>query len=613
MRSDLADTSAAPSGAIPTSAGLELKIFGPALERLRVEFDYSGQITSHDLRQNGDFWEIAVPELPQRVLYRLVGRHRGREYLIFDPYADGIVDHPWNQRGDEAGWCRKISHDFDWGDDQHPNHPWERTLVYEAHVRGFTMNAGTVSAPGTFRALREKLRYIADLGITTLELLPIFHFEECDNPRYNPDTGEPLLNYWGYQPLSFFALKGSYASSLDPQTAADEFRALVREAHQLNLEVILDVVFNHTGETDSVDRLPGWLYLSPETFYQCNEAGLVNATGCGNTLNVNNPFVCELALSSLRHWVEHFHVDGFRYDLGGAFYRDERGHPLFRSEFVDRIFSDSVLQHRKHIFEPWDASGHNVSEHLPSEAKRWDDDLRDALRRFVNSHEQNCGQLAYLLTQPRNDCINFLTAHDGFTLRDCLSFAEKRNWANGEGNCDGVDFNHSSNWGHDGDPAPGDVEKMRLRQAKNLLALLLLAPGTPMILSGDECFNTQFGNNNAYCVDSPVSWFDWENPLRYGALLQFTRQMIRLRGVLQEETSLAWEAASSEDRVLRLRTSHGLHVTANLGDHPVPRHLGEDTYSVLSTAAADGEEFVRSLVRPDSVPAYCVEICQTNS
>ena len=465
-------------------------------------------------------------------------------------------------------------------------------------------------APGTFRGLTERLGYLADLGVTTVELLPVFYFDECGNPRLHPDSGARLLNYWGYQPLSFFALKGAYASNLDPQKAADEFRDFVAAAHQLRIEVILDVVFNHTGEIDSKARLPGWLKLAPETFYQTNEVGLVNATGCGNTLNINDPFTCDLAIKALRHWVERYHVDGFRYDLAGAFYREGDGHPALHSTFVNRLFSDSVLGKRKHIFEPWDAVGNNVSDSLPAEARQWTDDLRDSLRRFANGHEANSGEVAALFCQARERCINFITAHDGFTLRDCLSYTEKRNQANGEDNTDGVDFNHSCNHGVEGDPAPPSVEELRLRQARNLLSLLLLAPGTPMILSGDECFHSQGGNNNGYCLDNPTGWFNWDDPRRYAALLQFTRQMIQLRSVLQRPEALRWVAEESESGVLRLHNSQGLQLIANFSDAPVARRIKPESHWLLSTAAAEGEEFTRRLVEDNPVPARAVELCQ---
>lgn len=611
MKTKVADGRSGPLGASLTFAGIRFALFAPDVDGLTVEIRQDDRHEFLALARENDVWQIEVPGIDERALYRFVAQVGGRQHPVIDPFAESIVDKPWGEAGTEPSWCRMISHTFPWDNDRPPNHPWEEMVIYECHPRGFTRSDSSgVSAPGTFRGMRERLGYLADLGITTLELLPVFYFDECSNPRRNPETGAPLLNYWGYQPLSFFALKGSYASSLEPQEAANEFRELIKDAHQHRIEVILDVVFNHTGEIDSRTGLPGWLQLAPGTFYQMNGTGLVNATGCGNTININDPFTSELAIRALRHWVEHFHVDGFRYDLGGAFYRGADGHPIQSSDFVKRIFADPVLGNRKHIFEPWDAVGNNISANLPTEARRWSDDLRDSLRRLVNGHEASSGATAALFCQSRHNSINFITAHDGLTLRDCLSYVEKRNHANGESNCDGVDFNHSCNYGVEGDPAPPSVEHLRMRQARNMIALLLLAPGTPMILSGDECFGTQLGNNNGYCLDNPAGWFDWEDLNRHAALLQFTRQMIRLRQVLQRPEPLQWVAEQGEQGVLRLHNAHGLQLIANLSEHPVPRRLKCDAYWIFSTAAPEGQEFSKRIVTEEPVPARSVEICQ---
>ncbi|WP_231607693.1 glycogen debranching protein GlgX [Streptacidiphilus albus] len=431
--------------------------------------------------------------------------------------------------------------DFDWGTDTPPRIPTEDLVVYEAHVRGFTQSpsSGTL-APGTFAGLREKIPYLRQLGVNCVELMPIFEFDECDNSRTNPDTGEQLYNFWGYNTLSFMAPKAGYAATGRWGMQSDEFRTLVKDLHAAGIEVVLDVVFNHTAEGNELGPTISFRGLDNATYYMLTPEGYYyNFSGTGNTVNCNHPVVREFVLSCLRHWVADFHVDGFRFDLAAILSRDEDGTPIPNPPLLELLAFDPVLRECKLIAEAWDAAGLYEVGRFPAYGRwsEWNGKYRDTVRRFLKGDSGTVTELAARVVgspdlyagRGATASINFLTAHDGFTLADMVSYNDKHNEANGEGNNDGANDNNSWNCGVEGPTDDPEVNALRRRQMKNALAILFTSQGVPMMLSGDEFGRTQQGNNNTYCQDNELSWVDWGLAESNAELLDFTRGLIAFR------------------------------------------------------------------------------------
>jgi glycogen operon protein len=432
---------------------------------------------------------------------------------------------------------------YEWNDDAPPLTPMEDSVVYELHVRGFTCHPSSgVAAPGTFRGLVEKIPYLQWLGVTAVELMPVFEWDECDCPFTNPETGEKLVNFWGYNPIAFAAPKAALAAAAKDHGQRDEFRDMVKAFHAAGIEVILDVVFNHTGEGDDRGRTFSFRGLDNELYYMTDEYGrYLNYSGCGNTINCNHPVVRDLIMTCLRYWVGDMHVDGFRFDLASILGRDHRGNVLVEPPVIESITEDGVLADTKLIAEPWDAGGLYQVGRFPFGRRwsEWNGKYRDDVRRFWKGDPGFSGTLASRICGssdvyqwsgrlPRHS-VNFVTCHDGFTLRDLVSYNEKHNAANGEGNRDGENNNHSWNCGHEGDTADPAVRALRDRQVRNLMATLMLSQGVPMLLAGDEFLRTQGGNNNAWCQDNETSWVDWSLAEENKGFLRFTRELIRLR------------------------------------------------------------------------------------
>jgi glycogen operon protein len=397
-----------------------------------------------------------------------------------------------------------------------------------------------VTAPGTYAGLIEKLPYLAELGVTTLELLPVAEFDETENRRVDPLTGRRLVNFWGYSPVSFFAPKAAYARRPGSGRELFELRELVDAAHARGLEVVFDVVFNHTAEAGlgPADPLRSFARLAPEVYYLLDARGRpYDFTGCGHTLRLNHPVVRRLVLDALRFQVERLGVDGFRFDLAAAMFRGDHGEPLERSPLAEEIAADPVVGRRLLIAEPWDLGGFDVTERLPPPWRAWNGRFRDAARRAVRGDGGLERELALRLAgspdrfpPPREPAssIDFVTCHDGFTLSDLVSYTAKRNLANGEGNRDGADENHASNAGVEGPSDDPAVTSLRLARRRALLALLLLSRGTPMLLAGDEMGRTQGGNNNAWCRDDEIGWVLWPDAGE-GELAGLVRELTALR------------------------------------------------------------------------------------
>src|SRR5271167_498415 len=437
-----------------------------------------------------------------------------------------------------------IENHFDWGNDQPLNIPLVDSIIYETHVRSFTRHPSSeVANPGTFAGLIEKIPYLKKLGVTAVELLPVNEFEEADTDRVNPLTGEPLVNLWGYQPTAFFAPNTAYSSNIADGEQVREFKRLVKSMHQGGIEVILDVVFNHTAEgaddgpTFSFRGIDNAIYymLDPET------GKYLNYSGCGNTVNCNNPVVREFIVDCLRYWVTEMHVDGFRFDLASILGRGQDGSVLKNPPLLESLAYDPVLANSKLIAEAWDAAGLYQVGTLPSWGRwaEWNGIFRDDVRKFVKSDQGMASALATRLlgspdlyeTSAREPyhSINFVTCHDGFTLTDLVSYNEKHNLANGENNQDGSNANLSWNCGVEGATSDPAIDVLRARQRKNFAAILFFSHGVPMMLSGDEMGRTQQGNNNAYCQDNEISWVNWDFAKENADLLRFFQLMIAFR------------------------------------------------------------------------------------
>ncbi|WP_328537671.1 glycogen debranching protein GlgX [Streptomyces sp. NBC_00344] len=466
--------------------------------------------------------------------------------VLSDPYARLISGRDvW---GAEPDWdniypyrAQAVNDDFDWGDDTPLRTATEDLVIYETHVRGFTRHPSSgVQAPGTYAGLREKIPYLKELGINCVELLPVFEFDELDNPRSDPVTGERLHNYWGYNTVSFFAPKAGYAATGRFGMQADEFKSLVRELHRAGIEVILDVVFNHTAEGNEQGPTISFRGLDNATYYMLTPQGeYYNFSGTGNTVNCNHPVVRDFVLGCLRYWVAEYHIDGFRFDLAAILDRAPDGTPLPNPPLLEQLAHDPILRHTKLIAEAWDAAGLYQVGHFPNYGRwsEWNGKFRDSVRKFVKGEPGLVGELATRMAgspdlyqgRTTSASVNFVTAHDGFTLNDLVSYNDKHNEANGEGNNDGGNDNHSWNCGEEGPSASPHVRDLRQRQMKNLLAILLISQGVPMILAGDEVGRTQLGNNNTYCQDNEFSWFDWGLVEANAELLEFTRGLIAFR------------------------------------------------------------------------------------
>jgi glycogen operon protein len=506
--------------------------------------------------RTGDHWHICVTGLPTAFRYgwRVDGpSDRGHFFnpniVLLDPSATEISDGGvWGRHVEPHRECttrRSVFYRrrFDWKDDEPPRVPLEESIIYELHVRGFTCHPSSgVKNPGTFTGLVEKIPYLKALGVTAVELLPIHEFDENDCPFENPFTKEKLRNLWGYNSFGFAAPKAAYAISGPQHGQVNEFREMVRAFHQAGIEVFLDVVFNHTGEGDYQGRTYHFRCLDNQLYYMLDPKGnYLNFTGCGNTVNCNHPVVRQLIMTCLHYWVADMHIDGLRFDLASVMGRDYQGRVLLEPPVVEMISEDSVLQDTKLIAEPWDAAGLYQVGRFPFGQRwsEWNGQYRDVVRRFWRGDQGVAGQLATRMSGssdlyqstgrlPRHS-INFLTCHDGFTLNDLVSYNQKRNLANGEGNRDGLNENLSWNCGFEGPTLDPHILDLRKRQAKNLMATLLLSQGVPMILAGDEFLRTQQGNNNAWCQDNEISWVDWSLAEKNADFLRFVREMIALR------------------------------------------------------------------------------------
>ena len=464
--------------------------------------------------------------------------------ILLDPYAKSITGRTiWGQvdKGHEefVHRGRIIYEDFDWRGDIPLDTPLSDLIIYEMHVRGFTKDPSSNSKyPGTFAGILDKIPYLKKLGINAVELLPIFEFDELDAQK--TVDGHRLLNYWGYSTVGFYAPKAGYAHSGPFGMETDELKNLIRQLHQNGIEVILDVVFNHTAEGNENGPYISYRGIDNRIWYMLTPDGCYyNYSGCGNTVNCNHSVVRNSILDCLRYWVSDYHIDGFRFDLASILSRDQSGSPMTDPPLLETLAHDVVLGRTKLIAEAWDAGGLYQVGSFPSWGKwaEWNGKYRDCIRRFIKGdgstasevYTRIAGSPDLYANRSAAASINFLTCHDGFTMYDLVSYNEKHNQENAEDNRDGSNDNQSWNCGIEGDTDNPEIMDLRLRQIKNIFSILLLSKGIPMLLAGDEFANTQYGNNNAYCQDNEISWLDWSQLEKHQDLFQFCQTLIAFR------------------------------------------------------------------------------------
>ncbi|HQO01966.1 MAG TPA: glycogen debranching protein GlgX [Spirochaetota bacterium] len=522
------------------------------------------------INRTGDIWHIWIQGIGDGQLYGYMidgeynpesGLRFNKHKLILDPHAKAVTGNFKWDLSDARGFdpsspqldlsfstkksapgapkCIAVKIDSNWLD-RPLGRSMNESVIYELHVKGFTHHASSETQHGgTFRGLEEKIPYLKELGVNTVELMPIQEFDEEENINVNPLTGEKLKNYWGYSTISFFAPKGKFSSSGTMGEQVHEFREMVGALHRAGIEVILDVVFNHTAEGDQmgptlcfrgIDNPIYYILEKKKRFYR-------NYSGCGNTFNCNHPIVRDFILDCLKYWVVEMHVDGFRFDLASILGRDQEGNILSNPPLLERIAEDPILRNTKIIAEAWDAAGAYQVGYFPGRWAEWNGKYRDDVRKFWRGDTGSVGLFATRLTGSSDlygtkgplHSINFITCHDGFTLNDLVSYNNKHNTANGERNRDGENYNLSYNFGIEGQPATPYIQTLRERQIRNFFCTLFLSQGIPMMTAGDEFRKTQQGNNNPYCQDNDISWINWSLLEQNRDVYRFVREMIGFR------------------------------------------------------------------------------------
>jgi glycogen operon protein len=571
-----------PLGPSTCGEGVNFALFSQYASHIRLElFDHhkdakAARVIDLDPARNrtGDIWHVWIKGIGPGQLYAFrvdgpydpkAGHRFNFNKLLLDPYAKEISRLPtWDfgpARGydlsvgngdaklsmvDNAGSmpkCVFTQENFDWHEDHSPRHPWSKVVIYETHVRGFTIHPSSgVKHPGTYRGLIEKIPYLKELGVTAVELMPVQEFNENQPTGINSPNGKPLKNYWGYDPVAFFAAKVSYSSLGGAGHQKIEFKEMIQAFHKAGIEVILDVVFNHTAEGNEKGPTFCFRGIDNKVFYMLEDDKRFykDYSGTGNTINANHPVVRDHILAALRYWVEVMHVDGFRFDAATVLDRDGTGKLLVNAPVLEIIDKDRILKDVRMIAEPWDAAGaYEVGSFSKRRWAEWNGKYRDIIRRFWRGDDGILGLFAQRICGSADiysksgkgpeSSINFITCHDGFTLNDLVSYQDKHNEANGENNRDGTNQNSSANYGAEGKTADGRIESIRKRQIKNFLLTLLISRGVPMLSGGDEFRRTQSGNNNAYCQDNKISWYDWSLLEQHQEIFKFTRAMLAFR------------------------------------------------------------------------------------
>lgn len=551
-------THTVPYGAIPNEEGVQFLVFSRNATAINVllydqvdDMEPSEVISFHpETDRWGDIWGLFVPGLKPGQLYHFQadgpfepsqGHRFNRNARLIDPYAKALAGHYQDAEDGivRPPKCVVVEDSFDWSGDRHIRHSMSETVIYEMHVKGFTKDPSSgVENPGTYLGVIEKISYLKSLGVTAVELMPVAEF-----PTNRPDGKfEGLQNYWGYDPMALFAPHRGYASDQTPGAQVREFKEMVKALHAAGIEVILDVVFNHTCEGNENGPTISFKGLENSVYYmlESDRRHYKNFSGCGNTFNGNHPITREMIFHCLRHWVHNYHVDGFRFDLASIMSRDRNGHLVPNPPLVEAIGEDPLLSDSKIIAEAWDAAGaYQVGSFGNHRWAEWNGRFRDDVRRFWKGDSGMLGPMATRLSgssdlyhhggRPPYCSINFVTSHDGFTMNDLVSYNQKHNLANGEENRDGDNHNHNCNYGVEGATDRTLIVDLRKRHIKNLLTSILVSQGVPMLVAGDEFRRTQNGNNNAYCQDNDISWLDWNLVQENKDLVRFTQAVIQFR------------------------------------------------------------------------------------
>ncbi|PSW19047.1 glycogen debranching enzyme GlgX [Photobacterium sanctipauli] len=622
-----------PLGASVKQNGVNFSLYSKDATRVTLHLFASADAASpqHSFELNpsihkrGHYWFIFVGNIGHGQVYGFQvdgpwlpekGLRFDKDKVLIDPYSQAICFGRNYSRERAIGPGRNMDasmksivvdqSDFDWQDVMAPRHSLNDTVIYEMHVGGFTKHPSSgvdKGKRGTFAGIIDKIPYLKEMGVTAVELMPVQQFDVNDAPQGRQ-------NYWGYSPINFFAVHAGYSVENDPLAAINEFKTLVRELHRADIEVILDVVFNHTAEGDENGPTFCFKGLQNGAYYITDKetGNYANYSGCGNTCNANHSVLRRMIIDALHFWVTEMHVDGFRFDLASVLARDSNGHPMKEPPLLWTIDTDPILCSTKIIAEAWDAAGlYQVGSFIGDRWNEWNGKYRDDIRAFWRGDSGTVSRFASrVLGSPDIYCsrhhsphrsVNFITAHDGFTLNDLVSYSEKHNLANGEGNNDGDNHNISSNYGVEGPTINKEIEEMRNRQCKNMLTTLFLSLGTPMLNMGDEVRRTQQGNNNAYCQDNEISWFDWSLLDKHQDMLRFVTGLSQIR---RAEPTIDWNMHISLSSVVddvQIRwhglqpdqpdwseDSHSLALTVN---HPIT----QDELYVICNAYWDPLEF----------------------
>lgn len=553
-----------------TSGWWNFAVYSPhAISQLIIGDYETGSVTdciplNASINRTGDIWHIAVHIKKETLLFGWkidtrfqIQASRISEYAV-DPFAKLVKtgnrwgDNSWKSITEKPTLIgvATTGSDFDWGNGEHiPLHP-DPLLIYEAHVRGWTKDPSSrTSFPGTYLGMIDRLPHLQSLGITAIELLPIYEFDENEWKLHNPKTGKRLYNYWGYSPLNFFSPMQRYGTTDDPITTSTELKSFVKACHEKNIAVILDVVYNHSGEGNEHGPAFSFKIFGDSTYYlMSKDETFLNYSGCGNTLNANHPVVIDLVVNSLRHWILEYRIDGFRFDLASAMTRNQIGLPMSEPSLLEAILKDPLIGKCLLITEPWDAAGlyqtgnlYRLNQCRDAGFLEWNDRFRDDVRRFIRGTKGFSGPFANricgsediygIVGSPANS-INYISAHDGFSLFDIVSYNTKHNLENGEHNRDGMNENYSWNCGVEGISDKPSIVRLRDRQVKNFIVALFVSQGCPMMLMGDEYKRSKQGNNNTWCHDSPVTWMNWDEveaecevPMLISCLARLRREM----------------------------------------------------------------------------------------
>jgi len=618
-----------PLGATPDAGGVNFSLFSEnatGVELLLFERDDDPlpfQTFQFDpyVNKTFHFWHIGVRGLTAgaHYAYRVDGPydlsagHRfNRNKVLIDPFARGNTDTLW-KRADACGPANNVATSmrsvvvdaggYNWEGDAPLNRPMEDTIIYEVHASGFTQSPSSrVAHPGTFSGIIEKIPYLKELGVTAVELLPVFDFDEKSVLRVV--DGKPLTNYWGYSTIGFFAPQSAYCVNPEIGDHLKEFRDLVKALHKNGIEVILDVVFNHTDEGNHLGPMFCFKGVDNRLHYflvPSNMGYYYDYSGCGNTFNCNHPLAQQFIVQSLRYWVREAHVDGFRFDEGSILSRGEDGQPCIHPPVVWQIELDEALANSKVIAEAWDAAGLYQIGHFPGDRwSEWNGRYRDDIRRFVKGDPGLIGSVASRLAgssdlyqvrdQKPTSSINFITCHDGFTLNDLVSYNSKHNEANGEDNRDGINDNLSWNCGAEGETSDPAVEELRNRQIRNFATILLLSRGVPMFVAGDEVRRTQKGNNNPYCQDNEISWFDWNSAGKNRDMFRFWKSMIEFRKKHSTLRSRRFFCGAINSRGLADVSWHGCELNRPGWSDPHARALA------MTLGGFDGEPDIHAML-----------------